>query len=113
MLFARRWSLRLRSYSKPLIPSTKRCSISATGNLATKSVFPSSQSEEENYSQAYSSGVLQGRRNARTEQIDKFEDGMVEFCIAFSVFIGRRSSVLAFEDFLPEKEAHLNTITIS
>lgn len=54
-------------------------------------------------------GVLQGRRNAQSEHIDKFEDGMVEFRVACSLFIGRRPSVLALEDFLPEKEAHLKT----
>lgn len=60
-----------------------------------------------------SSGLLQGRRNAQFEHSNKFEDGMVEFRVACSLFIGRRSSVLALEDFLPEEEAHLKTITIS
>lgn len=53
--------------------------------------------------------LLQGRRNARTEHIDKFEDGMVEFSVAWGLFIRRRSSVLALEDFLREEEAHLET----
>lgn len=53
--------------------------------------------------------LLQGRRNARTEHIDKFEDGMVEFPVAWGLFIRRRASVLALEDFLREEEAHLNT----
>lgn len=55
--------------------------------------------------------LLQGRRNARTEHIDKFEDGMVEFSVAWGLFIRRRSSVLALEDFLREEEAHLERDT--
>lgn len=51
--------------------------------------------------------MMQGRRNARTEQINKFEDGLAEFIVTRDLFIGRRSSILAPEDFLREKEAHL------
>lgn len=50
----------------------------------------------------------QGRRDAGAEQINELEDGMVERSLARRLLIGCWTAAVALEDFLREKEDHLN-----